>query len=187
MRPKLNINYKKHKKLIFSVLGGLSFVVILLAIFGSDSNSHLIMAQELKDLTHNIRQNYQNRPDYWGLNTQVVLDKNIAPSYMQKNNQITSRLGNLILIGNGKTAQSIMPTVKTFDVIYTDIDQKRCVELASGDYDQQFWIGISGLSIVTENKQYDFLWSEGKYKLPIAKHIAKEICSKNNVFIWHNE
>lgn len=64
---------------------GLTVLLIIAGVWyaASRPNQRVIGAMDnLAQLTENIRRNYKNRPDYWGLSTENVIQKQIAPSAM---------------------------------------------------------------------------------------------------------
>ena len=144
-------------------------------------------AAELEQLTSNIRSYYQNRPDYWGLSTQMVLDKNIYPNKMLKNGSLIGYFGNPVLVGNGSNADVLMPGARNFDIIYRDLNKKQCIGLASFKFDPKFWLGVNGISIINSDVNQFFTWDDQKYSLPIQKNMAKDSCKGKNTIIWHYE
>ncbi len=178
---------KTHRNMLSLVL---LFLLIALGVFTvvqtKDNITHLA-AQELEVLSQNIRKYYQNRPDYWGLHSKVVVDKEIAPLSMIQNNELIGRLKNKILVGNGVEADVLMPGARGFDIVYKDLSKKHCISLASFDFSKQFWFGVASVNIVHGNNSTNFSWDDEQNKLPIAKSAAKKACSKGGSVIWHFE
>ncbi len=144
-------------------------------------------AQELVKLDANIRRHYQNRPDFWGLSTQTVIQNKIYPQNMFQNGKLVGFFGNDILVGHGEEAQVLMPGARGFDIVYKNLNQKQCEELASFKFDEKFWLGITGISLNNGDEIKYFTWSDKNYALPIKKDMANEICSSSNTIIWHCE
>lgn len=144
-------------------------------------------AQELVKLDANIRRHYQNRPDFWGLSTQTVIQNKIYPQNMFQNGKLVGFFGNDILVGYGEEAQVLMPGARGFDIVYKNLNQKQCEELASFKFDEKFWLGITGISLNNGDEIKYFTWSDKNYALPIKKDVANEICSSSNTIIWHCE
>ena len=155
--------------------------------FIQESSGTSEAAAELEQLAANIRRYYQNRPDYWGLSTQMVLDKKIYPNKMLKNNQLVGYFGNPVLVGNGPEADVLMPGARNFDIIYKDLNKKQCVGLASFKFSQNFWLGVTGISIINNDNNQFFTWDDEENGLPIQKNRANAICESNNTIIWHYE
>lgn len=173
------------KTLITLVLVVFIGILSSLFFFTQEESGTAEAAAQLEQLVSDIRHYYQNRPDYWGLSTQVVIDKKICPHEMLKNNQLIGYFENPILIGNGPEANILMPGARSFDIIYKDLNKKQCVSLASFDFDQTFWLGITGITIKSDYKTQFFTWDDEKNGLPIKNIAAKDICKEKNMIIWH--
>ena len=182
----MKINFKNNKPIIV-VCGLLALCLVALCIWPSSNKVYVKAARELTDLTSNIRKHFQHRPDFWGLNTQMVLDKKLYPHTMLQNGVLLSALDSQVLIGRGKEAEIIMPTAKSFDIVYKNLTKKQCEGLLLAEYEQKFWLGISDLSIITKQRETKFSWTDDKYKLPPTKAIVKKFCDDEATVIWHNE
>ena len=167
------------------VVAALLSLLFFLAFFAQKNNKIADAANELKQLTSNIRHYYQNRPDYWGLSTQVIIDKKIYPDTMLKDNQLIGVLGNSVLVGSGREAYILMPGARSFDIVYQNLNKQQCVDLASFDFDQTFWLGIAGVTIENNDQNQFFTWDEEKNGLPIGVAVAKDVCKEKNLIIWH--
>ncbi len=173
----------------------LAFVMVLvigcgcsLFFFAQDNKQITAAADELASLITNIRRYYQNRPDYWGLNSQLVIEKKISPPQMQKNNVLLSCLGNEVLVGNGLEAETLMPGSHNFDVTYRNLAEKQCINLACFPFDQKFWLGVTGVTITNARQQQLFSWDDEENGLPIPCRLAEKICTETeNTIIWHCE
>ncbi len=143
--------------------------------------------KELQQFSQNIRNFYKNRPDYWGLNTQMVIDKQLYPLSMYKDGVLKSHYNTLVLVGNGINADVLMPGAKSFDIVYKYLNKRQCIEFVSYRFSQDFWLGISGVSIINDNKEVLFSWGIDN-ALPIKNETAKILCkNSNNTIIWHYE
>lgn len=179
---------ENYKRLLIATFGILLFVGLGITFFFSQETLGTAEAtNELEQLTFNIRRYYQNRPDYWGLSTQTVLDKEIYPRKMLKNNQLIGFFGNSVAVGNGLNADVLMPGARNFDIIYRDLNKKQCIGLASFKFDQKFWLGVTGITIISGNKTHLFTWDNKTNRLPIQKDAAEDVCESNNTIIWHYE
>lgn len=142
---------------------------------------------EMELLAGNIRRLYQSRPDYWGLNTQMVLDKKIYPNKMGENGKLISVLGNEILVGDGVSGNVLMPGSRNFDITYQGLTKKQCIQLVSYEFDQSFWLMVMGLTIAYKDTQQLFTWDDPEYKLPVSKANAKKLCKDGSAIVWHND
>ena len=142
---------------------------------------------EMELLAGNIRRLYQNRPDYWGLNTHMVLDKKIYPNKMGENGKLISVLGNEILVGDGVSGNVLMPGSRNFDITYLGLTKKQCIQLVSYKFDQSFWLMVMGLTLAYKDTQQMFTWDDPEYKLPVSKANAKKFCKDGSAIVWHND
>lgn len=156
-------------------------------IFSQEDSGIEEAAAEVEQLAENIRRYYQNRPDYWGLSTQMVLDKKIYPNKMLKENKLTGFFGNPVLVGSGSDGAVLMPGSRNFDIIYKNLNKKQCTELAAFRFNQKFWLGVIGITIMNDKGQQLFSWNDEENRLPIKKSQAKAACRSDNVVIWHYE
>ena len=163
----------------------LAILGVSVFIFSEEDNGISAAAKELSELSGNIRQYYQARPDYWGLNTQTVIDKKIYPEQMLKNGKLVGFMGNTVLVGSGIEGTMLMPGARNFDVVYKGLSSKQCVGLGSHKFEQKFWLGVSGVSILSDNQETLFDWDDKNNRLPISKAQAKKSCGKSNTIIWH--
>lgn len=141
---------------------------------------------ELSQLANNIRKYYQNRPDFWGLSTQTVIEKKIAPLAMLQNNSLQSYYKTPVLVGSAPDGTMLMPGAKSFDIIYKDLNKQQCEELASYRFDDKFWLGVMSLTLDNGSEAIVFNWID-KNLLPIKKEQAKNVCMRKNTLIWHYE
>lgn len=179
--------YLKNYKFIISLFVLCLFVFGCLFILGSKDKRIPMAAKELEELSENIRKYYQNRPDYWGLQSNIVIKNQIVPSVMIKNNELIGVLKNKILVGNGINASVLMPGARGFDIVYKNLSKNHCVDLASFDFNKQFWLGVTYVSIVHEDNIADFSWNNNQNKLPITQSAAKNACKNGGSIIWHFE
>ncbi len=180
---------KKEKKTAFLLLGaGLIGIVatIILARLGSVSGL-TETAQEVQQLSANIRHYYQNRPDFWGLDTQTVVEKGISPKSMSHQKGLQGFWGNPVSVGNGSEGTMLMPGSRTFDIVYKNLDRKQCMALAPYKFDETFFMGLSYMILIKDNTQETFSWDNPVKKLPITAAMAKEFCGTNNNILWHFE
>lgn len=182
----MKLNIKNNKQIIIACC----LLLLCLSTFfvwPKSDKIYIGAAQELSDLIANIRKHFQHRPDFWGLNTQMVLDKKLCPHTMLQNGVLLSALGNQVLIGRGKEAEIIMPAAKSFDVVYKNLTKKQCEGLLLAEYNPKFWLGVNGLSIITKQKETKFSWTDDERRLPPNTTSVKEFCDNSATIIWHNE
>lgn len=144
-------------------------------------------AKELVQLNDNIRRHYQNKPDFWGLSTQTIVQNKVYPQQMLKNGRLTGFFGNEVLVGRGENGEMLMPGARGFDIVYKNLNKKQCEELAAFRFDEKFWLGITGITLNNGKEQKYFTWSDKEYALPISKNFVETICRNSNIIIWHCE
>ena len=111
----------------------------------------------------------------------------IVINKMLKNNHLIGYFGNPVLVGNGLNADVLMPGARNFDIIYKDLNKKQCIGLASFKFSSQFWLGVTGITIINDDNKQFFTWDDKENSLPIQKNTAKDICDAKNTIIWHYE
>ncbi len=144
-------------------------------------------AQELKQFSQNIRRYYQNRPDFWGLNTQTAIEKQIAPRDLIKPEGLRNFYGEEVIVGNGIDGIMLMPGARTFDIVYKGLNKQQCKEMLSYKFDETFWMGLASIQIVSGKQNQIFSWNDSQNKLPVSSAKAKEICNGDNTLLWHFE
>ncbi|MDR1025909.1 MAG: hypothetical protein LBL47_00785 [Lactobacillus sp.] len=172
-------------KYSFLAVCALIFLVILGVILSGPSKGVKVAASDLKELSTMIRSHYQNRPGYWGLNTDVVLINKIAPLKMLKDAKLISGTGR-VMIGSGANGEIIMPGEKTFDVTFKDLNFKDCVDLVSFKFKEEHYLGLMNIKIVNDKGETLFDWG-GENNIPAEKATAKEACSDKNDVVWSYE
>jgi hypothetical protein len=137
--------------------------------------------RQIQQLSQNIRRNYQTRPDFWGLSTQSVIQQRMYPSDMLvDNHNLIGYFGNRVTVGADVDGNPIMPTSKQFVITYKGLTKAQCIGLISNKFNREFWLGVGRVSLINNQRVYDFNWSGSEYVLPITKSKAKELCSNNN-------
>ena len=186
-KNKLVIWLQSHRIMLISITLCLLIAISVAIILSKKDTSTSLAAKELETLSQNIRKHYQNRPDFWGLSSDVVINKKIAPTTMISNNELVGILGNKILIGNGINAYVLMPGARGFDIVYKNLNKKDCINLASFNFEKQFWLELTSVNIAQKNKSIVFSWDDNQRKLPITKAAAKKACANAASIIWHFE
>ena len=178
---------KSNKIITVILLAVLAVWGLSVFIFSTQDIGTATAAQELEQLNANIRRHYQNRPDYWGLNTTAVKDKSIAPQSMLKPEGLRNFFATEVLVGNGVEGQMLMPGARNFDIVYKNLSKQQCRELASFKFSEQFWMGVSAITIGDNSNQQTFSWNDTSNQLPISNEATKKCCHTNNTIIWHFE
>lgn len=182
--------YRNWKKvgLVASVI--IVFVMIALLFVGGQRD---VGAQEagrqIIALAKNIRNRYQTRPDFWGLNTNEVITKKIYPLSMNVvGNSLIGYFNNPVEVGADANGSSVMPTSRSFVIAYKGLNKQQCVGLASLKFDPDFWLGVGAMTLQNNEISQKFDWSNKEFILPANKDIVKKLChSSNNSVVLHFE
>lgn len=180
------INFIKNLKNGYKFIIAVLILVIPLSLFCCSEDNIEPTAQQLIEITNKIRQKFSNKPDFWKLNTQWVIDNKILPENMLDDTRIINKLGKNILVGFGAQGQMLMPGAKSFDIVYENLNYNECVALASYQFSKQQILGLLSLTIVNESQEKRLVWGEDG-ELPPSIDKAQTICGKKNILIWNFE
>lgn len=172
------------------ILGGAAgFLLIIwgaaVLIFSDKDIGSEIAAGQIQSLSENIRRYYQNRPDFWGLSTQTVIDKQMAPRNMIVNGRLVNYFGKPVTAGNGEDGAMLMPGARHFDISYHGLNHQECAETASYKFNEKFWLGVTEVSINNGSQTEVFSWNHQQNILPVKKNLAEKICGSSNIVSWH--
>lgn len=164
----------------------LAMVVVLLVLLRQSDNGIKETRNELISLSHNIREHYKMRPDFWGLNNSEAIKNNLIPQTVGINeNTLKGFWGKEIIIGSNEQGHTIMPTQKNFAITYKNLSKEECVSLASERFNEEFWLGIAKVSVLSGEKVQFFEWGAGEFGLPLVKKQAKKLCKNNNIVVFY--
>lgn len=182
--PLKNIFSKQLILLVALMLAGIVFVVWWQTKPNKRVNQSAEQVVTIADL---IRKSYINKLDYWGLNTENVISNNILTNNFYKDNKIVNAMGKPVLIGQGAEGNTILPSIRSFDIVYMDLSQSECIALASYNYEQQENLGLLKITIVNKEGSREFTWGEEDYSLPVLRPEARKFCQNNAKVIWTME
>ena len=166
----------------------ISILFIVLLINGQRDIGSQEAGKQIYCLSQNIRRSYQVRPDFWGLSTRSVIQQKIYPSDMLvDNDNLIGYFGNNVEVGADINGSPVMPTSKRFIIAYKNLIKPQCVRLISSKFNQEFWFGIGKVSLINNQRVYDFSWSGSENVLPVSKSKAKELCLDSNNIVFHFE
>lgn len=141
-------------------------------------------ALQVAEIAQKVRQHYASRVDYWGLNTQSVVDNNILTNLSYDNKELTNALNKSVLIGSGENGDTVMPGERSFDVVYDDLSMGECVALAAYRFERPEQLGLLQITIVNGTDRQSFSWGEENYKLPVTRQEAQKICHNGSKVLW---
>ncbi len=181
------MNFEILKKYIFFSKQGLVYLILFLLLFllscfmvlnnGSQKKEIL---PELRLITDSIRNHYQKKPTYAGLNTLTVLEEKIVPAYMIRNNKIFSRLKNEILVGRDEIGSTSIASDTDFSLIYLNMNQNKCVNAVTEAFGIS--LGLKSIQILNQNR-YEFSYGTD-LNLPIKKQDALKYCQAKNTIVF---
>lgn len=165
---------------------GLPILIIIFGIYTCSSSQ--------KDITRNIsdiftiaedmRSYYADKPDYWGLSTESVLKNRIVQERFIKGNKLVLSGGLNILVGQGLTAETVMPRSQTFDIVAPALTKAQCISYAEYPLTKEQLVNIEQIIIGNDSREISFTWG-GEYSLPVQTYKTKDICAEGkNTVIW---
>ena len=176
-------NLKINSKYILVALSAVLAFCFVALLFSSPENNSEKAMEELSRISEAIHENFRKKPDYWGLNTQYVINNNLLEDNV-KGDKLISVSGNDILIGGDYQGAVIMPGSQSFNIIYKDVSRRDCVVLSSYNLDYAEKIGLLSITIINAHETKEFSWG-GDNELPISVMQAKNIClNSENTIVW---
>lgn len=168
---------------------GLAVVFVFAGVWFSAvrTNQKIIDTMDnLVQLTENIRRNYKNRPDYWGLSTDSVVQKQIAPAAMLQNGKLVCPVSSDVSVGSDETGSMVMPGMRSFYIAFKNLSKKDCVDLAVFPLSEKNKLGLLSVTIKNDDEETLFQWG-GEAPLPITKEQAAKKCRNKNIILWNFE
>lgn len=174
-----------HKETILKALFPL--VLVLIALY-SCTSSQRIVSQNVADIfkiSDEIRFQYANKPDYWGLSTQKVLQDKLVSEKFMKGERIYLSGGEEIFIGSGADADVVMPRMSSFDIVLPHLNKAQCISYAESNISADNAVKLLRISIVNASGTHSFEWGGEQYKLPVSQFTSKNFCvNSENTLIW---
>lgn len=177
----------KNYRLLSVILLVVLTIVIGFLLMVHKQNPEIVTTMDtLVKLTENIRHNYKNRPDYWGLSTQSVIQKQIVTASMLQNNRLVSPIASEINVGGDENGSMVMPGTRSFYIALKNLSAKNCVALAIFPLSEKNELGLLSITFKVNDKETVFQWG-GENSLPVTKERATKICRKNSIILWNFE
>ena len=151
------------------------------------TNSKIVKAaRQVPQLAASIRQKFQIRSDYRGLNTTEVLTLKAAPTDMIVGNELINALNLPVLVGNGADGTPLMPGARRFNIVYKGLNKSECIGIATYNSNEKDQLGLNNIVILSEKHEKTFGWG-GTNPLPVSPSEAKDSCGKENILIFGYE
>lgn len=165
-----------------AVLAAVGILGLVMTLF--KPNPKIVLAAEQAPvLAEKIRQSFQIRNNYWGLDTSWVIRQQLAPVEMIDGQKLINELGKPVLVGGGLEGSKLMPNARNFNIIYKNLDRSECVGIASFRYSEKNLLGLISMTIVTDKDEKVFAWGTDN-PLPITGTEAKQACKNSNTLIF---
>lgn len=172
---------------IFALIGSMLLAIVLLVWWYVKPDGRVNRAAtQVFAIAETLHRQYIGKPDYWGLNTDLVINKKMLADNFYKKDKLVNALGKPILIGSGAEGSVVMPGEKSFDIVYSGLSLHECVALVTHNYEQSKTLGLLQITIVGGNVSQSFGWGEVR-TLPVSRPEAKKFCKSNSTVIWTME
>lgn len=165
----------------------LSIMIIILVFAGVvlyPAKDQKIVLSEVQEISENIRRHYAQKPDYWGLNTQTVVEKSLADQKQIRRGKIFSRIGREIIVGQDLNGSVVMPGQHFFVISIPNLSRDRCVEILSMPLDPSANLGLTNIVVASKDQTTELTWGKN---LPISVEEASKICQSANTIGWRFE
>lgn len=177
---------RKEKIIAYTWVASLTVIILLgvLLCYQRPPESVIKANRSLIAMSDKIRRYYQNRPDYWGLNTNEVVRQNLYSGTLN-NNSIINELGKPVVVGADSEGNPVMPGGRSFMIGYRNLSTDECVELASFRWNEEDKLGLLSLTIQNAEGTFEFSW--GDKGLPVSRSRAKHYCKTDSKIMWSFE
>lgn len=174
------------KAIITATVTALLILALSLIITNKEGKRVEIATNQVASLSEKIRKYYSNKPDYWGLDTNQVISKNIDPQIIQEGGKLKNIFNTNILIGSDKDGAVVMPGSKSFGLTFSNLNKKTCIALATYKFEESKSLGLIRMTISNKDAEKIFTWG-GEDELPILESKAKKACNSLNSIMWSYE
>ena len=173
----------KYKVIIISML--FSAVIIIGGVkFFADKEEVKIYknaASQIIDLSQKIMDYYRTSPSYWGLSTEVVINKKLYVHDMKVSEGILLNiLGKPTEVGSDEHGNAVMPTAKNFVIAFTKLNKKQCIGIGSQKFNKRFWLMVNKIIVKGYRNSQEFKWGDKDYGLPANKRKLRNLCTDDN-------
>jgi len=175
---------KAHKQT--SIKLAIPLIIIGLVYHACSATKRLIKHNlyEIFAISDEIRTYYADKPDYWGLCAEKIVKEHILPNKFLRDGKIILNSGTEIFIGNGASAEVVMPFSQTFDIILKNLNKAQCISYAEMPLSDDNLIKLYSIHIVNKAGEFVFEWG-GNKPLPISRYATKDLCTDDeNTVIW---
>lgn len=180
----INKNFKTRIFGSYGAAAGIAAVLLVaLCFFWLKSPDYKQIHYEVSELAKAIRGQYQKRPDYWGLNTQKIINEGFISEKFLRNEKIISSLGREFIIGSNAQGDTVMPSGRQFVITIADISRNACEGLLKQANISTADPSLDAILIQNDDENSEFGWSEENNFSKLTKN-AKSICKNRNKISW---
>ena len=172
------------RNLFIATAFGLAVILTLIIGFRHRPTTKISAMDDILKIVNDVHATYANKTSYWGLSTKTFFGNDILTKYRYKENQLINALGKPILIGEGEDGNVVMPNGRSFDVVYTDLSAKECVDAATYRFEQPEELGLLRVTIAGGGESRVFEWGAKDFGLPISHVEAERFCSNGAKVLW---
>lgn len=161
-------------------------LIICIAYYACSASKRMISRNilEIFAISDEIRANYADKPDYWGLSAKEIITKKMIPSKYIKNDTLALSSGTAISIGSGVDADTVMPFSQTFDIIVKSLNKAQCISYAEAPLEKENLLKVFSIHILNKSGEFIYEWG-GERGLPIERYATKNVCTDtDNTIIW---
>lgn len=174
---------KKYKVIIISMLLSAVFILCGIKIYTVQQEAKIYgnSAKQIIEMSQNIIKYYQTSPNYWGLSTAMVINKNLYAQNMKtKNGRLIGYFNNPVEVGADENGNAVMPTSKNFVIAYNGLNKKQCIGIGSHKFNKSFWLKVNKIVVKNAQKTQEFIWGDKEYGLPANPRKLKDLCQNSN-------
>lgn len=180
-----NKDFLKTNK-IFIVKATIPCLVIALLFYSCSSSRRAVTdnVTSIFKIAEAARTYYNNRPDYWGLSTDILVANEVIPNQYLRDKNIVLEDDIHILLGEGYQAAPVSPRMLTFDIVMPNLSKAKCMAYAEAVLSEQQLLVLDKLTIFNDAGNAVYTWG-GENTLPVEKYTSKNFCINGaNTLVW---
>ncbi len=183
------IKIKKEKDKYLNILLKISILLLIVLVgFASCSQNQKVISKNIASIfsiSDDIRTYFSDKPSYWGLSTNYVLEKSIISQNYVSNGKIVLKNNKEISIGQGYQATPVTPNAKIFDIVLKGLNKAECISYLEAEISKTNLVKLYSISLINNNINLIFMWGNTNTPLPIKKYTGRSVCdADNNTIVW---
>lgn len=183
------IKMKEEKDRYLNILLKTSILLIIVLVgFVSCSQNQKVVSKNLStifSISDDIRVYFSDKPSYWGLSSNYVLEKNIISQNHVSDGKIVLKDNKEIFVGQGYQATPVTPNAKNFDIVLKGLNKAECISYLEAEISKTNLVKLFSINLINNNINLIFTWGNTHNSLPIKKYTGRSICdTKDNTIVW---